>query len=135
MRSTEKTVGEDEALGENMSKDAIKNNVNAVSESLATPDTKPEADLETDVREISAVETVMETTEEKCVDASKNGNTRPLADEETQPSSSNGKAASQETAMPELPKVKYPDNVSLLLCASVLLRSGTSSISIVICEF
>lgn len=121
MRSTEKTVGEDEALGENGSKDAITNNANAVSDSLAAPDTKPEADLETDMMEISAVDTVMETTEEKCVNASKTGNAKTPAGEETKPSSSNGKAASQETAMPELPKVKYPNNVSLLPPAHLLI--------------
>lgn len=118
MRSTEKTVGEDEALGENGSKDAIRNDANAVSDSLAAPDTEPEADLETDMKEIPAAESVMETTEEKkCVDASNTENAKTPAGEETKPRSSNGKEASPETAMPELPKVKYP-TVSVCVCVA-----------------
>lgn len=136
MTSTEKTVGEDDASGENGSEDVeIQKDelANPVCESLAAPDTKPEADLETDVKETLAAETVVEMAEEtNRVDASKAGH-NTSAGEETKPASSDGKAVSQDTAMPPLPKVKYPENVSLLLSlepdhSPVQLRSGSSSI-------
>ncbi|XP_044044998.1 zinc finger protein 638-like isoform X3 [Siniperca chuatsi] len=127
MKSTKKTVGEDEALGDNGSKDdKIKKDelANAVSDSLAAPDTKPEADLETDMRETSAVETVMETAEEKkSVNASKAGHDKTPAGEETKPSSSDGKTVSWETAMPKLPKVTQ-EMVNALL---VECRTRTAS--------
>ncbi|XP_045903071.1 zinc finger protein 638-like isoform X1 [Micropterus dolomieu] len=108
MTSTEKTVGEDDASGENGSEDVkIQKDelANPVCESLAAPDTKPEADLETDVKETLAAETVVEMAEEtNRVDASKAGH-NTSAGEETKPASSDGKAVSQDTAMPPLPKV------------------------------
>lgn len=117
MKSAEKTVDENEALGENGSKDnEIKKDdlTNAVSDSVAAPDPRPEADLETDTRETSAVENVMETAEEKKDgNESKAGNDKTPAGEETEPSSSDDKTASQETAMPELPKVKSSEKISL----------------------
>ncbi len=118
-RSTEKTAGKDAALGENrskggkISKDDLQN---AVSDSLAAPDVKPEAKLETETKGTSATEDVMETEEkEKGVRASKAENDTP-AIIEAKPASSESKADSQEdTAAPELPKVKCPINVRLLL--------------------
>ncbi|XP_068582772.1 zinc finger protein 638-like isoform X1 [Cebidichthys violaceus] len=105
MKSTDETVGEDEALGENRSQDDDVEKdapTAAVSDSL----TAPEADLETHMRERSAVETVMETAEEnRGVNASTAGNDKTPPGEETKTSSSDGKAAPQEAAMPELPKV------------------------------
>lgn len=118
IKDTEKTVAEDETLGENGSiedEDKKEELTSVVSDSLAAPDDKPEeADLETDIRETPAVENVMETTEEhKDVGGPKEEYDETLvsAGEETKPPGPVGKAASMETAMPELPKVKYPGNV------------------------
>ncbi|XP_034398430.1 zinc finger protein 638-like isoform X1 [Cyclopterus lumpus] len=107
---TDMTVGEDEALGENRSQedddDVIKKDEVAVSDSMAAPGAEPEADMETHMREGSAVETVMEMAEEtKDVYASTAANDKTPAGEETKTSSSDGDAASQEAAMPELPKM------------------------------
>ncbi|KAM6941936.1 uncharacterized protein PEZ65_003905 isoform 4-T4 [Lycodopsis pacificus] len=105
MKSTDETVGEDEALGENKSQDDnVKIDVPtaAVSDSL----TAPEADLETRMKERSDVETVMETAEEnRGVNAATAGNDETPSGEETKTSSSDVEAAPQEAAMPELPKV------------------------------
>ncbi|XP_031723012.1 zinc finger protein 638-like isoform X2 [Anarrhichthys ocellatus] len=105
MKSTDETVGEDEALGENRSQDDdVEKDVPtaAVSDSLNAP----EADLETHMSERSDVETVMETAEEnRAVNASTAGNDGTPAGEQTKTSSSDGEAAPQEAAMPELPKV------------------------------
>lgn len=116
IKGTEKTVAEDETLGENGSidnEDKKEELTNVVSDSLAAPDDKPEeADLETDMRETSAVENVMETTDEnKDVGETKEEYDETPAGEETNSSDSIGKATSAETAMSELPKVKYPGNV------------------------
>lgn len=116
MKGTEKTVAEDETLRENGSiddEDKKEELTSVVSDSLAAPDDKPEeADLETDMRETPAVENVMETTEEnKDVGGSKEEYDETPAGEETKPSGSVGNSTSAETAMPELPKVKYPGNV------------------------
>lgn len=114
-KSTEKTVPEYEAPGENRSvDDEDKQEVltNVVSECLGAADAQPEADLETDMRETSAVENVMEMAEEeKDVSGSKEECDETPAVEET---SSQG--ASVEVAMPELPKVKCSGNVALLWC-------------------
>lgn len=107
-KSTDKMVSEDEALAENGNiHDKIKQDglTNAPSDSV----TEPEADLETDRGATSATETVMEAAEEKTgVNAPKAGNDETRAREETKSSISDGKAAFQEMAMPDLPKVKYP---------------------------
>lgn len=124
MKTTEETFGEDEALGENESKDRFSN---VVSDSLAAPVTKPETDPETDTVG-STVGNVMETAEEKeDVTASKSGNDETPAGEATGGSTSDGHAASLETAMPELPKV----------IKSVLLQltSGPSSVFTEVCDF
>ncbi|XP_054461246.1 zinc finger protein 638-like [Anoplopoma fimbria] len=106
-KSTDKTVGEDEALGENRSQDGnIQKDEATVAVSDSAPEADPKADLETDMREKSDVETVMETAEEnKGLNASAAGNDETPAGEETKTSSCDGKAASQETTIPELPKV------------------------------
>ncbi|XP_037327154.2 zinc finger protein 638-like isoform X2 [Pungitius pungitius] len=103
LHSTDEVVGEDQALkanrsqDEDMQKDML---TVAASDSLATPQTQPEADLETHLRERSDVETVLETVEE-----TKGVDNQTAAGEETKTCSSEGEAASQEAAMPELPKV------------------------------
>ncbi|XP_010752501.2 zinc finger protein 638-like isoform X1 [Larimichthys crocea] len=120
MKTTEETFGEDEALGENESKDRFSN---VVSDSLAAPVTKPETDPETDTVG-STVGNVMETAEEKeDVTASKSGNDETPAGEATGGSTSDGHAASLETAMPELPKVTQ-EMVNALL---VECRTRTAS--------
>lgn len=115
IKSTEKMLGEDNALGENWSKDdEIKKD--EITIALSEQNVQPEGALDTDMREKSAVKTVMETAEEdKVVDAPTAGHDETPAGEETKPSSADGKAASLETAMPELPKVKYPQNLPLFL--------------------
>ncbi|XP_070832763.1 zinc finger protein 638-like isoform X2 [Chaetodon trifascialis] len=127
LESTEETVGENEALGDSRSKDdEIKGDdlTNAVSESVAAPDAKAEADFETDTGEISAVENITETAEEnQDANVPKAGNDKTPAGEETEPSSSDDKAASQEMAMPELPKVTQ-EMVNALL---VECRTRTAS--------
>ncbi|KAM9363183.1 uncharacterized protein ABDE67_013971 isoform 2-T2 [Symphorus nematophorus] len=109
MKSNEKTVVEDEALGEDLSKDdEIKKDglSEAVSESVATPEAKAEEDMETEMKGTPAVECVMDTAEKKeDIITSKAANDETPAGGETETSSSDGKAASQETTMPELPKV------------------------------
>ncbi|XP_059190582.1 zinc finger protein 638-like isoform X2 [Centropristis striata] len=121
--SREKVVGEDEALGENGSKDdEMKKDylTIALSDALAAPG----SELETDIGEKSAV---METAEEnKEISASTVGDEKTIAGEETKPSSSDGKAASWETAMPELPQVTQ-EMVNALL---VECRTRTASHSI-----
>ncbi|XP_070778079.1 zinc finger protein 638-like [Enoplosus armatus] len=103
MTSTGQTPGEDKEKGSKGDDDQL---ANAVSDSLAAPDPKPEADSETDTRETSAVETVVEMAEEKKnTKASEAGLGETPAGEETKPASSDGIAVSQESAMPELPKV------------------------------
>ncbi|XP_073333079.1 uncharacterized protein [Pagrus major] len=122
---SEKIVGEDEDMGENESKgkEIIKDELtNAVSDSLAAPDTKPEADLETNAKETSAVENVMEAAEEiKSVDESKVGEDDTQAGEDTKKPSSD--ADPQEMAMPQLPKVTQ-EMVNALL---VECRTRTTS--------
>ncbi|XP_071360149.1 zinc finger protein 638-like isoform X2 [Trachinotus anak] len=113
-KSMEKMVGEDEALGENGSKDEIKKD-------KLTPDPKPEVVLDTDMRETSAVQTVMETEENKEVNASEAGNDRTPTSGETKQSSPDGKEASRE--MPALPKVTQ-EMVNALL---VECRTRTTS--------
>lgn len=96
MKSTEKMVSEDEALGEEngiMKEEPT----NIVSNSSPAP----EAHLETDVRETSATETVIQAAE----DASETGNDKTPA----------GKETSMEATIPKFPKVKCPHNISLLL--------------------
>uniref|UniRef100_A0A3B5BE80 Zinc finger protein 638-like n=1 Tax=Stegastes partitus TaxID=144197 RepID=A0A3B5BE80_9TELE len=102
--STQETA-EDDVLGENGSKDdVLKKMEPTVSESLAAPNIDPEADVAADTREPPAVESVTETVEEKeGVGAVEVGNEETGAGDETKPFDS--KAASQEAAMPELPKV------------------------------
>ncbi|KAM7009668.1 uncharacterized protein LKV04_001604 [Tautogolabrus adspersus] len=108
MKVTEEMVVEDEGLGENKdnNKEVIKDELtNAASEPLAAPDAKPEADLEPNMTETAVDETVMETAEEgKGIDTSAAGNEQTAAVEEVKTSISDGKAASQETPVPELPK-------------------------------
>ncbi|KAG8014972.1 RNA-binding protein 20 [Nibea albiflora] len=119
MKTTEETAGEDEALGENGSKDRFSN---VVSDSLAAPVTKPETDPETDTGKTSAVS--METADEKeDITESKSGNVKTPAGEATGASTSDGKVASLETAMPELPKVTQ-EMVNALL---VECRTRTAS--------
>ncbi|XP_029293106.1 LOW QUALITY PROTEIN: zinc finger protein 638-like [Cottoperca gobio] len=122
-----KTVDEDKALGEDWSKEGeIKKDelTIALSDSLAAPDAKTEVDLDTDMRDDSAVETVTEAAEKnKGVNASTEGNDETPAGEETKPCSSDDKAASPETAMPELPKVTQ-EMVNALL---VECRTRTAS--------
>lgn len=112
-KSTDMTVGEDEALGANGSQgdDDIKKDELTVAgcDSVAAPGAEPESDLETHMGEGSAVETVMETAEEnKDASASTARNHETPAGEEAKTSRSDGDAASQEAAMPELPKVQFP---------------------------
>uniref|UniRef100_A0A3B4Y3M2 Matrin-type domain-containing protein n=3 Tax=Seriola lalandi dorsalis TaxID=1841481 RepID=A0A3B4Y3M2_SERLL len=113
--STEKMVGEEEALGENeIKKDEFTG---------AAPDTKSEAGLDTDMRE-TAAKTIMETADEsKGVNASEAGNDKTSAGEETNLSSPLGKAASGEMLVPELPKVTQ-EMVNALL---VECRTRTAS--------
>lgn len=90
----------------------------AVSNASAAPEAKPQAVLDIDMRETSALKTVIEIAEEnKRVSASEEGNYMTPVGEEIKLSSSDGKAASREMVMPELPKVKYAKNVCLLLSA------------------
>ncbi|GAA6228710.1 zinc finger protein 638-like [Lates japonicus] len=123
MESTEKMVDEDDALGENRSEDEIKKLTGRVSDSSAAAEAKPEALLDADIRETSAAKTVMETAEEN------NGVTVSEAEKKTQTgegtklSSSDGKAASGEMVMPELPKVTQ-EMVNALL---VECRTRTAS--------
>lgn len=116
-KNSEKMVGEGEALEENWSKDdKITKDKLAVdlSDSLAAPHAKPGVDLETDMRDKSTVKTVVETAEDNIgVNAPTTGNDKTPAGEETKLSSSDGQAASRETAIQELPKVKYPQNLLL----------------------
>ncbi|XP_074484176.1 uncharacterized protein LOC141763615 isoform X1 [Sebastes fasciatus] len=123
IKSTEKMLGEDNALGENWSKDdEIKKD--EITIALSEQNVQPEGALDTDMREKSAVKTVMETAEEdKVVDAPTAGHDETPAGEETKPSSADGKAASLETAMPELPKVTQ-EMVNALL---VECRTRTAS--------
>ena len=101
-KSTEKTT-EDESLGENDSKDeSIKKRELFISGSSATADT----DLMTEMRGTLAVEA--ETAEVKAVIASEMGSDMISVGVETKPPTSDGSSASQETAMPELPKVNHP---------------------------
>lgn len=107
MKSTE-IVCEDGAFEENRNKDEkiIKDEAtNIISNSTAAP----EADLGTDLRETSAVETVMQTAE----DASETGNDKTPASEET----------SREATIPKLPKVTQ-EMVNALL---VECRTRTAS--------
>ncbi|TDH16594.1 hypothetical protein EPR50_G00021640 [Perca flavescens] len=126
-KNTEETVGEDKSLEENWSKDdEIKKDKLAVdlSDSLAAPQAEPGADLETDMRDKSAVKTVVETAEDDIdVNAPTTGNYNTPAGEETKTSSSDGQAASRETAIQELPKVT-PEMVKALL---VECRTRTAS--------
>nr|XP_046255786.1 zinc finger protein 638-like isoform X2 [Scatophagus argus] len=125
-KSTEETVGEDEALGENRSKDGEDRKqglADTVSESLAAPDVKPEADLETDVKETPAA--VDSGEDNKDLRASEAGNDQTPAGEEIKPSGSDGKAASPEMAVPELPKVKYPENVTQEMVKALLVECRT----------
>lgn len=96
MESTENTVVEDKPEGEDGSKDEF---------TEAAVETKPEAASDTDMKETSANETVMETVEEnEGAKAPEAGTNETPAGEKTNPSSSDGKEAARE--MPELPKVK-----------------------------
>lgn len=107
MKSTE-IVCEDGAFEENRNKDEkiIKDEAtNIISNSTAAP----EADLGTDLRETSAVETVMQTAE----DASETGNDKTPASEET----------SRDATIPKLPKVTQ-EMVNALL---VECRTRTAS--------
>ncbi|XP_070710695.1 zinc finger protein 638-like [Pempheris klunzingeri] len=115
MKSTERIAGEDEGLGENGSKDLF------VSDCVTASDAKPEGDLKTDISETSAVETAAG--EKKDINPSKAENEKTLTSEETKLSSSEGKAASQETAMPALPKVTQ-EMVNALLVECRTRTSG-----------
>ncbi|XP_034543401.1 zinc finger protein 638-like isoform X2 [Notolabrus celidotus] len=100
MKEEEIVIG-DEALEENKSQDeneeVKKEEVTVnISEPLAAPDIKPEADSETNEMEIAE--------EKKDVDVSPNGNDKSAAGEETKTSISDDKAASKETPVPELPQ-------------------------------
>lgn len=137
MKDTEETAGEDEALEDSGIKDEIQKNrpVAAVSDSSAPPDVKPETAMDTDMREISAVVSVVETEEEKeLVNASEAGNDKTPAGEEKKLFSCDDKAASGKTVMKlVLPKVtqemvntllvecrtrtaSHPDNVANSAC-------------------
>ncbi|XP_040891585.1 uncharacterized protein LOC121180335 [Toxotes jaculatrix] len=108
MKFTEKRAGEDQALGENASKDSIRSHEPsaAVSHSSAAQDAKAEAVMDTDMRETSADKTVTETVgDNNGVNLSEAGKDKAAGAQETKASVSNGRAASMETAMPELPKV------------------------------
>ncbi|XP_019939414.2 zinc finger protein 638-like isoform X2 [Paralichthys olivaceus] len=107
--STEETVGKDRALEKSESKDKIQKEelASSVCDSLAAPDTKPEAVSNSDVRETSAVKTVLEAEEEnQVVDTPEAGNDKTPVGEETMLLSTDDKTASGETVMQsELPKV------------------------------
>ncbi|XP_078022456.1 uncharacterized protein LOC117254879 isoform X3 [Epinephelus lanceolatus] len=123
-KSPERTVGENNALGEDQSKEEEiqkEELTDAPSDTLAAPDAKLEADPETDMKEKSDVETEMETAEENKVPTG--GNDETPAGEETKPSCSDGETASQEMVMPALPKVTQ-EMVNALL---VECRTRTAS--------
>lgn len=100
MNVEEKLVG-DKALEENQSKDqeqeVKEEELTAnVSESLAALDTQPGSDSETRKMEIVKEDN----------DASMDRRAKPAADEETK--TSDGRAASSDTHVPEFPQVKSP---------------------------
>lgn len=107
MKGTEEMGTEEEPLGENGStadedrKEALTN---------AASDSAP--DLETRTEEASAVKNVTESTDVRTnVDGFKDEDVEMPVGEETKPSGSVSVAASMETTMPELPKVRYPADV------------------------
>ncbi|XP_035028199.2 zinc finger protein 638 isoform X2 [Hippoglossus stenolepis] len=125
--STEETVGKEEALERSESKDKIPEEelASAVCDSLAAPDSKPEAASNSDAGETSAVKTVLEAKEEKkVVDASEAGNDKTPAAEETKLLSADDKVASGETVMQsELPKVTQEMvNTLLVECRTRTMR-------------
>ncbi|XP_029353687.1 zinc finger protein 638-like isoform X2 [Echeneis naucrates] len=98
MKHTVEMVSEHKALGENRSKDKIKKK----GQPGAAPNTRPKAAMDTDARETSTVQTVVQTTvEDTGVNGSKTGKDKARSGEKTKQSSTD--AAS--TFMPELPKV------------------------------
>lgn len=107
----EEGINEEAALGENGgNKDDIKTD----EFPSPIPDNKPDADLGTDMKETSAVETVMETSvEPKEVSASEGANEQTPAGEDTKLCTSEGKA-SETPVIAELPKVNDDTNVHLL---------------------
>ncbi|XP_029353696.1 zinc finger protein 638-like isoform X3 [Echeneis naucrates] len=99
MKHTVEMVSEHKALGENRSKDKIKKK----GQPGAAPNTRPKAAMDTDARETSTVQTVVQTTvEDTGVNGSKTGKDKARSGEKTKQSSTD--AAS--TFMPELPKVE-----------------------------
>ena len=122
--SKEETLGKEEALERSASKDKIQEEelASAVCDSLAAPDSKPEAASNSDARETSALKTVLGAKEEReVIDASAAGNDKTPAGEETKLLSADDKVASGETVMQsELPKVNYLTNLSVRCCLSQL---------------
>ncbi|XP_053275287.1 matrin-3 isoform X2 [Pleuronectes platessa] len=124
--STEETVGKQEALERGDSKDKIQEEelASAVCDSLAAPDSKPEAASNSDARETSAGKTVSEAKEEKKVVSSEAGNDKTVVGEETKLMSADDKVASGETVMQiELPKVTQEMvNTLLVECRTRTMR-------------
>uniref|UniRef100_UPI0037E98A03 zinc finger protein 638-like n=1 Tax=Semicossyphus pulcher TaxID=241346 RepID=UPI0037E98A03 len=133
MTSNEKMVVEEEASGESRSKDDNKDVkkdelTEAASESVAAPEAKADVDLEANMMETAVVETAMETAEEKKDgDASSAGDDKTAAGEESKLTTSDGKAASQDSPVPGLPKVTQAMvNVLLEECRT---RTASNSIN------
>lgn len=101
-----KVAAKDETLEENRSTEDVDKNIVQIDVIFDTSEgAKPQADLETDTRQ-AAAEDVMEREERK------EGENTSAGEEKTQ-ISSDGKAASMETGVPELPQVRYPGNQSV----------------------
>ncbi|XP_026158859.1 zinc finger protein 638-like [Mastacembelus armatus] len=98
IKNSEKMPGDSETLVENGSKDKLSNAVLITAE----PTDKPEADVNVDVRETSAVQSLAEAAE-KGINASQADGDKTPAGEDTKLSSSDDKAASSVTVM--LPEV------------------------------
>ncbi|KAG7485982.1 hypothetical protein JOB18_022373 [Solea senegalensis] len=116
----EKIAGGEETVEGNGCADEIQKDevATAASDSSAEPDTKPEEVMDTNQSEMSAVEAAVDNEEEKVdvsvpeagkdnkeVCAPETGEENPPAGEETDLPSSDGIAAPQDSAVPEMPKV------------------------------
>nr|XP_020464649.1 zinc finger protein 638-like isoform X2 [Monopterus albus] len=133
IKSTEEVADKNKDLEENKSKNDEIQKDELTNAAVALD--APEADLDTDMRERSAVQAVMETAEgneEVCASEVENDKI-PAVEEATLPSS-NDKAASEENRIPELPKVTQEMVNALLEECRTKTTSHPSNTTVSPCE-
>lgn len=112
VKNTENKAAEDETLRENRNKE--EEDQKEVPTNVLHALNAPEADVEKDMRETSAIENDVETEKEnKEISEAKEEHDKAPSGKETKPLRSAGIADSLESAIPELPKVKHPGKVSV----------------------